>query len=414
LKQQGSLMSDQLSEISEFKCPLCSKTLANQEYESAISQLEEKLQENFDEKNSNQKQVFEAQIAGLKEDYEKTIQENHKSHQSQLEQMQQDIEKSYKTQTDLMQKNYDSILKQNEKQFTDLEKQLKSVHKKEITEKAKELTQLKKEQDKFKKSAIEQASATFAHKEREMYQTIQERDVQLNRFAGEIESLKKQLQQSQSELKGEAGELDLYSSLTGAFPNDLFRRQKRGQSSGDVIQQIRVGGKFLDTPIVYDNKAANTVTKKDIEKAKKYQKIHGTNYVIIVSANLPKTSVPNTLYGTREGILLVHPSIVTEVAKQIRSGIIEVSRLSMSKEDQKSKQAKLYQFVMSSEFAMTIEDISKVNEKLYLLQTKEERDHNVLWKTRRDLYDQLVKTYNDVTGGIESITQTDLEQIPAG
>ena len=406
-------MSDQLLDISEFKCPLCSKTLANQEYQSAISQLEEKLKENFDEKNSNQKEKFELNIQNLKEDYEKTIQENHKTHQTQLEQMQEDIEKSYKTQTELMQKNYDIILKQNEKQFTDVEKQLRVVHKKEIIEKGKEIALLQKEQARFKKAAVEQASATFAQKERDLFQTIQERDVQLSRFAGEVETLKKQLQQSQSELKGEAGELDLYSSLTDAFSNDLFRRQKRGQSSGDVIQQIRIGGKFLDTPIVYDNKAANTVTKKDIEKAKKYQKIHGTNYVIIVSANLPKTSVPNGLYGTREGILLVHPSIVTEVAKQIRSGIIEVSKLSMSREDQKSKQAKLYQFVMSSEFSMTIEDIAGVNEKLYLLQTKEEKDHNTLWKTRRDLYDQLVKTYNDVTSGIESITQTDLEEIPA-
>ncbi len=402
-------MSDQLSEISEFKCPLCSKTLANQEYESAISQLEEKLKENFDEKNSNQKEKFESEISSLKEDYEKTIQESHKTHHSQLEQMQQDIEKSYNTQAELMEKNYDSILKQNEKQFADLEKQLTAIHKKEITEKAKELAQLQKEQEKFKKSAIEQASATFAHKEREMYQTIQEKDIQMNRFAGEIESLKKQLQQSQSELKGEAGELDLYSSLTNAFSNDMFRRQKRGQSSGDVIQQIRVGGKFLDTPIVYDNKNANTVTKKDIEKAKKYQKIHGTNYVIIVSANLPKASVPNGLYGTREGILLVHPSIVTEVARQIRGGIIEVSRLSMGKEDQKSKQAKLYQYVMSSEFSMTIEAIGGHNEKLFLLQAKEEKDHNTLWKTRREIYDQLVKSYNEFTGGIESITQTELE-----
>ena len=68
-------MSDQLLDISEFKCPLCSKTLANQEYQTAISQLEEKLKENFDEKNSNQKEKFELNIQNLKEDYEKTIQE---------------------------------------------------------------------------------------------------------------------------------------------------------------------------------------------------------------------------------------------------------------------------------------------------------------------------------------------------
>lgn len=405
-------MNKQLLEISQLKCPLCSKTLANQEYESAIKQLEQKLQQNFDEKNSDQTQQFELEIKKLKENYESTIKENTKIHQAHQEQLQKDIENSYKTQTELLQKNYDSILKQNEKQFSEIEKQLKVSHQKEIIEKGKEIALLRKEQDKFKKSAIAQASAIFAQKERELYQTIQERDVQLNRFSGEVESLKKQLQQSQSELKGEVGELDLYLSLTEAFASDLFRRQKRGQSSGDIIQQIRVGGKSLDTLIIYDNKAANTVTKKDIEKAKKYQKIHGTNYVVIVSANLPKNTVPNGLYGTREGILLVHPSIVTEVARQIRSGIIDVSKLSMGKEDQKSKQAKLYQYVMSPEFSMIIEDISSINEKLYSLQTKEEKDHSTLWKTRRDLYDQLVKSYNGFSSGIESITQTELEKIP--
>ena len=405
-------MNKQLLEISQLKCPLCSKTLANQEYESAIKQLEQKLQQNFDEKNSDQTQQFELEIKKLKENYESTIKENTKIHQAHQEQLQKDIENSYKTQTELLQKNYDSILKQNEKQFSEIEKQLKVSHQKEIIEKGKEIALLRKEQDKFKKSAIAQASAIFAQKERELYQTIQERDVQLNRFSGEVESLKKQLQQSQSELKGEVGELDLYLSLTEAFASDLFRRQKRGQSSGDIIQQIRVGGKSLDTLIIYDNKAANTVTKKDIEKAKKYQKIHGTNYVVIVSANLPKNTVPNGLYGTREGILLVHPSIVTEVARQIRSGIIDVSKLSMGKEDQKSKQAKLYQYVMSPEFSMIIEDISSINEKLYSLQTKEEKDHSTLWKTRRDLYDQLVKSYNGFYSGIESITQTELEKIP--
>ena len=402
---------ESLEQLSSLKCPLCNKSLANKEYKQAITQLEEQLQKNFDQKNESQKDSFESQIEALKENQDKIMRETHDNHKEQLEQVRHDLEDTYKVQFEQFQKSYESLTKQSEKQFIELEKQLKQSHKKELAEKTKLVSTLEKQQESYKKAAVEQASATFAAKERQLEQNISERDIQLRRFSGEVEALKKQLTQSQSELKGEAGELDLFATLTDAFPNDHFRRQKRGTSTGDVMQQIRTRGKSLDIPIVYDNKNASTVTKKDIEKAKKYQKIHGTNYVIIVSANLPKTSVPNGLYGTREGIILVHPSIVTEVARQIRSAIIEVSKLSMSKEDQKSKQAKLYQFVMSSEFSMTIEDIAGVNEKLYLLQTKEEKDHNVLWKTRRDLYDQLVNTYNDFTSGIESITQTDLEEI---
>ena len=403
---------ESLEQLSSLKCPLCNNSLANKEYKQAITQLEEQLQKNFDQKNESQKDSFESQIQVLKESQDKIMRETHDNHKEQLEQVRHDLEDTYKVQFEQFQKSYETLTKQSEKQFTEVEKQLKQSHKKELAEKTKLVTTLEKQQESYKKAAVEQASTTFAAKERQLEQDIAERDIQLRRFSGEVEALKKQLTQSQSELKGEAGEIDLFATLTDAFPNDHFRRQKRGTSTGDVMHQIRTRGKSLDIPIVYDNKAANTVTKKDIEKAKKYQKIHGTNYVVIVSANLPKTSVPNGLYGTRDGIILVHPSIVTEVARQIRSGIIEISKLSSSTDDQKTKQAKLYQYVIGSEFSMIMEDISSINEKLYLLQTKEEKEHNTLWKTRKELCDQLVNTHNDFTSGIESITQTELEKIP--
>lgn len=400
---------ESLEQLSSLKCPLCSKSLANEEYKTAITQLEEQLQKNFDQKNETQKESFEEQIQALKENQVKSMRETHDNHKEQLEQVRCDLEDTYKVQFEQFQKSYDTLSKQSEKQFSEIEKQLKLSHKKELVEKTKLITELEKQQVSYKKSAIEQASATYAVKERQLEQELSERDIQLRRFSGEIETLKKQLTQSQSELKGEAGELDLIATLSDAFPNDHFRRQKRGTSTGDVMQQIRTKGKSLDIPIVYDNKNASTVTKKDIEKAKKYQKIHGTNYVLIVSANLPKASVPNGLYGTRDGIILVHPSIVTEVAKQIRTGIIEISKLSSSTDDQKSKQAKLYRYVISGEFSMVMEEISAINEKIFLLQTKEEKEHNTLWKTRKELYSQLVSTHNEFTGGIESIIQTELE-----
>jgi len=397
-------------DISELKCPLCSKPLATDEYGKAISDLKQKLKENFDEQNQSQKEEYQREIAQLEQNHAKSMQTNQTHHEEQLKQLQTELEKSYKVQSDVMQKNYDTILRQNEKQFVELERQLKNVHKKELTEKTKQIQALQKEQSTYKKAALEEARVTFAQKERTLEQTLQEKDIQLRRFSDEIESLKKQLVASQSELKGEAGELDLYSALTEEFPTDLFRRQTRGVSSGDLIQQIRAGSYTIDIPIVYDNKAANQVTKKDIEKAQKYQKIHGTNYVIIVSANLPKNAVPNGLYGSKDGIILVHPSLVVEVARQIRAGIVEIAKLSKSKQDRSGKEAKLYEYVISPEFSLHFEAIARTNEKLFSLQAKEEKEHQVLWTTRKVLIDSLVKSYNDVSSGIESIIDSVLEQ----
>jgi len=409
---------ESLDKLSSQKCPLCSKSLASKEYKQAISQLEEKLEKNFEKKNESQKESYALELEKIKEQHEDELSESHQSHKDQLAKVRSEVEESYELQSKEMKKNYDTLTKQsqkiseqNEQQYEDLEKQLQLSHKKELAEKSKEITHLEQQQKVYKKAANEKAAASFEAKGRELEQKLSEKDIQLSRFSNEVESLKKQLTQSQSELKGEAGELDLLARLKEVFPNDYFRRQKRGTSSGDIMHQIRENGKSLDIPIVYDNKAAKTVTKKDIEKAKKYQKIHGTDYVIIVSANLPKNSVPNGHYGTRDGILLVHPSLVTEVTKQIRTAIIEISKLRLSSKDQKSKQTQLYEYIMSSEFSRIIEEFSAIYEKLYKLQTKEEKDHQTLWKSRNHEIDKLVKLSNDFGSGIESITQTSLDEI---
>jgi hypothetical protein len=409
---------ESLDKLSSQKCPLCSKSLASKEYKQAISQLEEKLEKNFEKKNESQKESYALELEKIKDQHEDELSESHQSHKEQLAKIRGEVEESYELQSKEMKKNYDTLTKQsqkiseqNEQQYEDLEKQLQLSHKKELAEKSKEITHLEQQQKVYKKAANEKAAASFEAKGRELEQKLSEKDIQLSRFSNEVESLKKQLTQSQSELKGEAGELDLLARLKEVFPNDYFRRQKRGTSSGDIMHQIRENGKSLDIPIVYDNKAAKTVTKKDIEKAKKYQKIHGTDYVIIVSANLPKNSVPNGHYGTRDGILLVHPSLVTEVTKQIRTAIIEISKLRLSSKDQKSKQTQLYEYVMSSEFSRIIEEFSAIYEKLYKLQTKEEKDHQTLWKSRNHEVDKLVKLSNDFGSGIESITQTSLDEI---
>ena len=407
-----------IKELSSQKCPLCTKPLASEEYDQAISKLESQLQENFDKKNASQQKSYDLELEKIKEKHEKELSEYDESHTQQLAKMRSKAEEAYEIELQEMKRRQlkvtqenDELFKDQGKKFDDLKAKLEKSHEEDLVEKSKEIAKLEQAQKSYKKKAIEQASENFEAKKKKLQSEISERDLQISRFTQQVESLEDQLKQSQSELKGEVGELDLLASLTEAFPNDHFRRQKRGTSSGDVIHQIRENGKSFDIQIVYDNKAAKTVTKNDIEKAKKYQKIHGTNYVIIVSANLPKTKVPNGLFGTQDGILLVHPSLVTEVTKQIRTAIIEISKLRLSSKDQKSKQSQLYEYITSSEFSRIIEEFSTNYEQLYKLQTKEEKDHQILWKSRNHVIDKLVKLSNDIGSGIESITQTSLDEI---
>jgi len=61
---------ESLDKLSSQKCPLCSKSLASDEYKQAISQLEEKLEKSFEQKNESQKESYALELEKIKEQHE--------------------------------------------------------------------------------------------------------------------------------------------------------------------------------------------------------------------------------------------------------------------------------------------------------------------------------------------------------
>ncbi len=438
------------------RCPLCNKPLATDEYERAVTEMEDRIRQRYAQgleaereaaaraaKESDERHA--AEVGRLRAEHEKSTAQLQKNLEDGQAKQMAALEKRYdrmaaqsSKQMAALEKRYDRMAAQSSKQMAALEKRLKAQHQKDIAardrqaaaaekrrrdehrrdvaERDRQIKDLKSRQAADKRAAADEARAGFDSERRKLREDLTAKDIQLRRFEGEVGQLKEQLRQSQPELRGEAGELDLYAALTAAFPDDHFKRQRRGTRGGDIVQRIRSRSGFLDTPIVYDNKSAATVTKADIEKAQGYRLQHGTEYVLVVSASLPKRSVPNGLVGEKDGVLLVHPSIVAEVARQIRSGIVEVSRYSLGAADREGKQARLYDYVIGAEFASTVGSIAEVQEKVAALQSKEERDHQTLWKTRRALHERLERLYADMSSGIESITHGGLsvEPLPPG
>jgi hypothetical protein len=134
------------------------------------------------------------------------------------------------------------------------------------------------------------------------------------------EELQKTLDNIASEFKGQAGELMLFDEIHKAFPQDNLIQKTNGVEMPDVIQTIVIeNGDKICTPIIWDMKTGETITSKDIEKAKKYKEKYNTDYCIVVTAK-GITMNDSKIYRTslivkREGILIVHPKIVVAVAQ---------------------------------------------------------------------------------------------------
>jgi len=135
----------------------------------------------------------------------------------------------------------------------------------------------------------------------------------------------------------------------------------------------------------------------------------------IVSKNLPKKDIKNELCREKDGILLAHPNIITELARIIRKMIIGISKESATKQNRETKQTRIYALVNSREFRRYIESIEDVHKKLSDHQNDGRRYHEKSWKKESILLEKLMDAVVDITTGIDTIidgdNQTELQDL---
>lgn len=389
-------MTLQAIDYSQLRCPYCEKPLSSEEYEHVLSEFKTRSAQEYEEHYKERERFYDQQIKEQEDKYQKQIKELSNVHKEEIKTIQSEIQNSSQRQLEDIKKFYIEILSERQKEYKEMLEQQSAIHKKEINRKDSQYKQLHLELEQDKLLARKEASQSVENE-------IQEKNIQILRLKEKVESLNNELTKTQSELRGEAGEVNLVKKLKEAFPMDVFTTQSRGTSSGDIIQNIKTeSGVVVEMPIVYDNKESKCVTKQDIGKAQRYKNIHGTDYVIIVSKHLPNT-IAEEFGGEREGVLIVHPCVLILVVTEIRKGLLEISKQCSSKRDQKTKQSILFDYIRSQGFSRMLQSIYQIHLQLTESQKKEEKSHQVLWKSRDLLYKKLVDTYNDISSGIESI-----------
>jgi len=235
--------------------------------------------------------------------------------------------------------------------------------------------------------------------------------LQMERLQQDFDSISDKFRKQQSELIGEVGEINLLEKLSETFKEDTFNTQSRGTSEADIIQTVHYNNMPLDIRICYDNKQKTMVTKAHVDKAKKYQQIHNTKYVFVVSSILPKKDIPNSLFGVKDGIFLVHPTVAMEVVKIVRGNLIEIHNKKTSQQNRDSKESELYDFITGHQFALKLSVISNCYNKLDELLKSEINSHNRSWKQRRKALDELFRSKIDIEQEINVITDKDIQEV---
>jgi hypothetical protein len=128
------------------------------------------------------------------------------------------------------------------------------------------------------------------------------------------------------------------------------------------------------------------VSSQNIEQAKRYKTIHGTDHVFIVTA---KGIRNNQFTEKREGIILVHPIVLPYVARITRNFIIETAKYEKNSEALKKAEARLFDSVTSPEYNRICEMILDIKPQFVELQTSDDRHQKKTSEKRSELVDRL-------------------------
>jgi hypothetical protein len=402
-----TLMAAGLYEIQDLKCPVCGKGLTTDEYKHAIEEIRLKAEQDFQEQSKRDKSEYNERIQNERNLSQEKIDNINRNHHEHIKGLKDQLAASYNQQFEDLKKSYEELDLQRQRLSKETVDDKITEYKQKESEWKRQVVELQNESQEIKENAFRDARMTLQNELHSKDIEIRERDEQIQRCKRTIEEMKEQMSPTQPELKGEVGEQKLLDELKEAFPEDQFSRQTRGISEGDIIQHIMtVSGTLLKIPIVYDNKEVARVTKKEIEKQQYYKDHEGTDYLLIVCPNIPK----NGILGKREGITLVRRDIVVEVAGYLRNTIIQISKSFESKKDQETKQARIYEFITSREFCRRLESLNNDNMEMRTIQDKEEKDHQTLWKKRKEIVQRSKSTYIAIESEMDAIIQGDLPE----
>lgn len=279
------------TEIVQFKCPSCGHLLGEEEYRHACEKNQIQIDEIVKEKSLQK-------IEQLKIEQSKEIHRLNKRFELERE---------------------NEVNTRVAKALNEEKVWMQLKHEQDLAEKDKQIDAAKSQQDERIRRAIIDNELKHAQKENEF--ELQHSRIEANnkKLLERVEKLQKTLDNIPPEVQGTSGEFSLIDELRNEFRREISPK-KVGVAMADVVQVIVTDtGEIIKTPIVYDKKTGEKVSVSDIVKAKNYRTVHKTDHSIIVTKDIKN----NRFTEVRDGVLLVHPVAVVDIAKRIRWFLIE-------------------------------------------------------------------------------------------
>lgn len=400
------------------QCPVCRQPLPEAIDENELQSRIEKLASPvLAVEKKKLKEEFETQLVAEREMARQRAERQFQRDLSAAQERAQRAEKDKEKESVRLRKDYSERLAAEtesakrdaergvKKQLLDAEKRAKDAE----DRKQKEVEQARKEVESRLEKEVAKTVRLATHENEAMLEKLQaerERDriryeAESAKLQGKLEDLSRKLEKQSGEQLGAEAELDLFTELRHAFPEDKIERIGRGVKGADILHEVMDGTKVAGR-VIYESKNTLNWQNGFIAQAKKYQTQYETPHVMIVTRVFPSK---HKGLCTVRGIPVVEKCMAVPLAAVIREGVIDIAKLRLSGKFRDEKSQELFEYIVGDKFCTRFREMAEGVASLREQQQKERTWHENAWQAEAKIHERIENRHREVDAQIRAIVR---------
>jgi hypothetical protein len=183
---------------------------------------------------------------------------------------------------------------------------------------------------------------------------VQEKELQLQELKQKLDEAQRKAELGSVQRMGEVLEVDLFDTLSQAFPTDDLVRVKKGQKGGDLIQTVRNTSGVVCGLIKWESKHTQNWSATWLLKLREDQREHKCDIAALMTETLPAEV---THFDLIDGVWVTSITTVVPMATALRRGLMETSMARRAAAGADSTKDRVYTYLTGQEFKARVQGI---------------------------------------------------------
>jgi hypothetical protein len=406
-------------ETNTINCPSCGTEINVSEI--LVHQAQEGVQKEFKRKLAEQQKQFQQKEDAL------TLKTQ------ELEKQQASIDKLVKEKVNVqLNSQKETLVKEIKAQAQEENKSAVETLQKELTEKTqqvaglnkakadilrleREKTQLKSEYDlKLEEQLGERIKAERTIIQEQVENTtglkLKEKEKAIEDLRGEVNNLKRKIEQGSVQAQGEIQELEIERILCENYPNDKITEVKKGARGADVLQLVINPSGSICGKIYYESKRTKNFENNWLQKLRDDNLEIKADVLVIVTETMPDATHH---FFFKDGVWICRFSEIRALSLALRFAIVKMFDVAIVQHGKESKMELLYSYLTSQEFHNQLNAIVEGFEGLRKGYDDEKKRAYKTWAEREKQLDKVLSNTLGFYGSLKGIAGAAIEDIPA-